>query len=171
MTDSSWRGKISARPTRALVGPITVAYPPAHGPIVDHSPSPTISTEPTAILQNSRKIVIRPLSLIHAQRFQLPIRPCRHPTRFPDITTQYRQDEYVDQAAATPIPHQLTFSAAKGTQAFGKKNNKSHTLCRRCGMSRPPRRFPGWIRAGPRYLEQAAGIDGAFLGRRKETRG
>ncbi|KAI9879196.1 MAG: 60S ribosomal protein L37A [Pleopsidium flavum] len=30
---------------------------------------------------------------------------------------------------------ELTHNAAKGTSSFGKRHNKTHTLCRRCGQS------------------------------------
>ncbi|KAE8157350.1 60S ribosomal protein L37 [Aspergillus tamarii] len=52
------------------------------------------------------------------------------------------QDEYVQSryprrtatSASTPIRLcRLTPVTAKGTSSFGKRHNKTHTLCRRCG--------------------------------------
>lgn len=60
-------------------------------------------------------------------------------------TIQYRQDEYVRPLRPctprifiiapkeTVAKHRLTKTTAKGTSSFGKRHNKTHTLCRRCG--------------------------------------
>lgn len=53
------------------------------------------------------------------------------------------QDEYVpdsDSGRATfPRRRQrLTTTTAKGTSSFGKRHNKTHTLCRRCGQYNHP---------------------------------
>ncbi|KAL4971765.1 ribosomal protein L37e-domain-containing protein [Aspergillus desertorum] len=48
-------------------------------------------------------------------------------------------DEYVqircplDSSNASTELHRLTTIIAKGTSSFGKRHNKTHTLCRRCG--------------------------------------
>ncbi|ORY11516.1 hypothetical protein BCR34DRAFT_324208 [Clohesyomyces aquaticus] len=41
----------------------------------------------------------------------------------------------------------------KGTSSFGKRHNKTHTLCRRCGMSKPPPWRPLQARGGHPSLQ------------------
>ncbi|KAJ6031498.1 hypothetical protein N7540_002230 [Penicillium herquei] len=49
------------------------------------------------------------------------------------------QNEYVPcrniapRISAISNPSKLTITTAKGTSSFGKRHNKTHTLCRRCG--------------------------------------
>lgn len=43
----------------------------------------------------------------------------------------HRHHEYVYRAISSRL--QLTACTAKGTSSFGKRHNKTHTLCRRCG--------------------------------------
>ncbi|OSS44557.1 hypothetical protein B5807_10832 [Epicoccum nigrum] len=35
--------------------------------------------------------------------------------------------------ASRSSPHESPFKMTKGTSSFGKRHNKTHTLCRRCG--------------------------------------
>ncbi|KAL5049888.1 ribosomal protein L37e-domain-containing protein [Aspergillus fruticulosus] len=52
-------------------------------------------------------------------------------TESPDEYVQIRYP--VDSSNSSTELHRLTTITAKGTSSFGKRHNKTHTLCRRCG--------------------------------------
>lgn len=48
------------------------------------------------------------------------------------LSSTQNQNEYVELLLKDREP-QLNLGIAKGTSSFGKRHNKTHTLCRRCG--------------------------------------
>ena len=89
------------------------------------------TTTPTTALQRNRQV------RSHAAPSCSPILSVPF-TNIQFSCSSLIQNEYVPSRIVTRISaisklSRLTTTTAKGTSSFGKRHNKTHTLCRRCG--------------------------------------